>query len=158
EKLGRGEDALEVWESIEARAPKFRNAAERVTALRTKLEAAEAAKNTPVPTPAPAPTESRYEIQEELGRGAMGVVFKARNKHLGRTAAWKRLTETLRGPPTAVSFFEREARAAAALNHPNIVVVYDAGSESGQYFITMEYLQGTTLESILKARGAMAAP
>jgi serine/threonine-protein kinase len=95
---------------------------------------------------------------EELGRGAMGVVFKARDKHLGRIVALKRLTENLRGHPTAVAFFEREARAAAALNHPNIVTVYDAGSDSGQYFITMEFLQGTTLDSILKARGAMPAP
>ena len=86
----------------------------------------------------------------------MGVVYKARDKHLGRVVALKRLTENLRGHPTAIAFFEREARAAAALNHPNIVMVYDAGSENGHYFITMEYLQGTTLEQILRARGAMS--
>ncbi|HTO07638.1 MAG TPA: protein kinase, partial [Myxococcota bacterium] len=162
ERLGREDDALEAWETIEARAPKFRAAAERAAALRARREAA--ASPAPTPTPAasaPAPTppaDSRYEILEELGRGAMGVVFKARDKHLGRTVALKRLTESLRGHPTAVAFFEREARAAAALNHPNIVTVYDAGNESGQYFITMEFLQGTTLDTILRARGAMAAP
>jgi serine/threonine protein kinase len=71
--------------------------------------------------------------------------------------ALKRLTDNLRGHPTAIAYFEREARSAAVLSHPNIVVVYDAGQENGQYFITMEYLQGTTLEQILKQRGAMSA-
>src|SRR5262249_23791903 len=84
--------------------------------------------------------------------------FKARDKHLGRVVALKRLTESLRGHPTAVTFFEREARAAAALNHPNIVTVYDAGNEAGQYFITMEFLQGKTLDTVLRARGATPAP
>ena len=150
EKLSRFDDAIEAWEVIEARDPSFRNAAERVAELR--------AKQAPAAAPADAQAESRYEILEELGRGAMGVVYKARDKHLGRIVALKRLTENLRGHPTAIAFFEREARAAAALNHPNIVTVYDAGSESGHYFITMEFLQGTTLDSILRARGAMAAP
>ena len=153
EKLERFDEALEAWEAIEARAPKFRNAAERAAALRTKLQPQ------PEPAaPAAAAVESRYEILEELGRGAMGVVYKARDKHLGRIVALKRLTENLRGHPTAIAFFEREARAAAALNHSNIVTVYDAGNEAGHYFITMEFLQGTTLDTILRARGAMAAP
>jgi tetratricopeptide (TPR) repeat protein len=155
EKLGRFDDALAAWEAIEARAPKFRDAAERAAALRAKRQ--------PAPSAAAAeqavdPVESRYEIQEELGRGAMGVVYKARDKHLGRIVALKRLTESLRGHPTAIAFFEREARAAAALNHANIVTVYDAGTEAGHYFITMEFLQGTTLDTILRARGAMAPP
>jgi serine/threonine-protein kinase len=157
EKLGRFDEALEVWEAIDARAPKFHDAAERAAALRAKKQAAP---EPAAPTGAAAadPVESRYEIQEELGRGAMGVVYKARDKHLGRIVALKRLTENLRGHPTAIAFFEREARAAAALNHPNIVTVYDAGNEAGHYFITMEFLQGTTLDTILRARGAMAAP
>jgi tetratricopeptide (TPR) repeat protein len=166
ERMGRDDEALAAWETIETRAPKFRDSADRAAALRAKREAATPAPQAPatVPTPPPAapataaPGDSRYEILEELGRGAMGVVFKARDKHLGRVVALKRLTESLRGHPTAVAFFEREARAAAALNHPNIVTVYDAGNEAGQYFITMELLQGTTLDTILRARGAMAAP
>jgi tetratricopeptide (TPR) repeat protein len=155
EKLGRFDEALAAWEAIEARAPKFRDAAERAAALRAKQQPAPEAA---AATPAADPVESRYEIQEELGRGAMGVVYKARDKHLGRIVALKRLTENLRGHPTAIAFFEREARAAAALNHSNIVTVYDAGNEAGHYFITMEFLQGTTLDTILRARGAMAAP
>jgi len=154
EKLGRGEQALALWESIEARDPSFQDASARVAVLRGKHRAGE-----PEPAaesePAPEAEESRYEILEELGRGAMGVVYKARDKRLGRTVALKRLTDNLRGHPTAIAYFEREARSAAVLSHPNIVVVYDAGQENGHYFITMEHLQGTTLEQILKARGAM---
>ena len=71
--------------------------------------------------------EFRYEILEELGRGGMGIVFKARDRRLGRIVALKRLPDNLRNHPKAVELFLREARSAAALNHPNIVTVYDAG-------------------------------
>ncbi len=156
ETLGRGPEALLVWESIEARDAAFQDASARVAALRAKHRPP-AAPAASAPAGASDAAESRYEILEELGRGAMGVVYKARDTRLGRTVALKRLTDNLRGHPTAIAFFEREARSAAALSHPNIVVVYDAGQENGHYFITMEHLQGTTLEQILKQRGAMAA-
>ncbi len=160
EKLGRGEEALVIWEAIEARDASFPSAASRASELRATHRAPEPepASATPVRASTPESQESRYEILEELGRGAMGVVYKARDTRLGRTVALKRLTDSLRGHTTAIAYFEREARSAAALSHPNIVVVYDAGQENGQYFITMEHLQGTTLEQILKARGAMSAP
>jgi len=88
----------------------------------------------------------------------MGVVFKARDRHLGRIVALKRLTDNLQQHPTAVQYFEREARSAAALNHTNIVTVYDAGKENGSYFISMEFLEGSPLDVILEKRGALAAP
>jgi serine/threonine protein kinase len=164
EKLGRGAEALDVWESIEARKPGFPRAAERIAELRglhrggTQAATVAAVGPAPAAPAAPAPpAESRYEILEELGRGAMGVVYKARDKRLGRTVALKRLTDNLRSHPTAIAYFEREARSAAMLSHPNVVIVYDAGQEDGHYFITMEYLQGTTLEQILKTRGPMNA-
>jgi serine/threonine protein kinase len=154
ETLGRGPEALAIWESIEARDAAFQDASARVAALRAKHRPQpEAAPN----APAADANASRYEILEELGRGAMGVVYKARDTRLGRIVALKRLTDNLRGHPTAIAFFEREARSAAVLSHPNIVVVYDAGQENGHYFITMEHLQGTTLEQILKTRGPMSA-
>ncbi|MEX2208260.1 MAG: protein kinase [Myxococcota bacterium] len=156
ETLGRGVDALTVWESIESRDAAFQDASARVAGLRAKHRP-QPAPAASAPASAPAAGESRYEILEELGRGAMGVVYKARDTRLGRVVALKRLTDNLRGHPTAIAFFEREARSAAALSHPNIVVVYDAGQENGHYFITMEHLQGTTLEQILKQRGAMSA-
>ncbi len=156
ESLGRGEDALRVWESIEARDPGFHDATERVATLRGTHRAEPVAASTST-APGDGAAESRYELLEELGRGAMGVVFKARDQRLGRIVALKRLTDSLRGHPTAIAYFEREARSAAVLTHPNIVVVYDAGQENGEYFITMEYLEGRTLEQILRKRGPMSA-
>jgi serine/threonine-protein kinase len=97
----------------------------------------------------------RYDILEELGRGGMGVVFKARDRRLGRVVALKRLTENLREHPKAVEMFLREARAAAALNHPNIVTLYDAGQEGDTFYLTMECLEGSPLQSILKRRGKL---
>ena len=70
----------------------------------------------------------RYEILEEVGRGGMGIVFKARDRRLGRVVALKKLPDNVRNHPKAVELFLREARASAALNHPNIVTIHDAGS------------------------------
>ena len=97
-------------------------------------------------------SEFRYEILEEIGRGGMGIVFKARDRRLGRVVALKRLPDNLRNHPKAVELFLREARAAAALNHPNIVTLFDAGQEGETYYITMEMLEGHSLQSILKKR------
>jgi tetratricopeptide (TPR) repeat protein len=99
----------------------------------------------------------RYDILEELGRGGMGVVFKARDRRLGRVVALKRLTENLCAHPKAVEMFLREARAAAALNHPNIVTLYDAGQEGDTFYLTMECLEGSPLQSILKRLGKLTA-
>ena len=101
--------------------------------------------------------ESRYELLQEIGRGGMGVVYKARDKRLGRVVALKRLPDNLREHPTAVELFEREARAAAALNHRNIVTIFDAGQENGTYFISMELLEGRALNDILTRRGKLSA-
>src|SRR5258708_39999759 len=84
----------------------------------------------------------RYEILGELGRGAMGVVYRATDPVIGRTVAVKtiRLSEEGTGlsRPELLSRLQTEARAAGLLAHPNIVVVYDAGEENGLYYITME--------------------
>jgi serine/threonine-protein kinase len=85
----------------------------------------------------------------------MGVVFKARDRRLGRIVALKQLPDNLRNHPTAVKLFLREARAAAALNHINIVTLYDADQWEGNYFITMEHLDGFPLNTILKKRGRL---
>jgi serine/threonine protein kinase len=88
----------------------------------------------------------------------MGVVFKARDRRLGREVALKRLPDELRHNRTAVELFLREAQAAAALNHRNIVTVYDAGEEDGVYFISMELLEGQPLNAILERRGHLSVP
>jgi serine/threonine protein kinase len=100
---------------------------------------------------------SRYDILEELGRGGMGVVFKARDRRLGRVVALKRLTENLRHHPKAVELFLREARSAAALNHPNIVTLFDAGQEGDTFYLTMELLEGAPLQKILDRQGRLGA-
>jgi serine/threonine-protein kinase len=93
---------------------------------------------------------SRYEIVEQIGSGGMGVVFRARDRRLGREVALKRLAESVKDHPLAVDLFRREARAAAALNHPNIVTLFDADEEDGRFFITMELLDGETLSALLR--------
>jgi serine/threonine protein kinase len=87
----------------------------------------------------------------------MGVVYKARDKRLGRIVALKRLPENLKHHPQAVALFEREARAAAALNHRNIVTLFDAGQEDGSYFLSMELLEGRPLHAILARAGRLRA-
>jgi serine/threonine protein kinase len=85
----------------------------------------------------------------------MGVVSRARDRRLGRVVALKRLPDNLRKHPKAAQLFLREARSAAALNHPNIVTIYDAGQEDGTLYITMELLEGTPLHEILRSRGRL---
>jgi eukaryotic-like serine/threonine-protein kinase len=104
----------------------------------------------------------RYEFIDELGRGAMGVVYKAMDPVIGRTVAVKtiRLSEQGTGlsRPELLTRFQTEARAAGLLTHPNIVVVYDAGEEDGLYFITMELVEGKSLQSLLDGGQAFPLP
>ncbi len=98
----------------------------------------------------------RYQIVGELGRGGMGIVYKAKDTVLDRMVAYKVLPDALKENPQALKNFLREAKAAAKLNHPGIVTVYDAGEQDGRYFIAMEYVDGTTLKEILRRRGVIS--
>ena len=104
----------------------------------------------------------RYEIVGELGRGAMGVVYKAVDPVIGRTVAVKaiRLSEEGTGlsRPELLTRFQTEARAAGLLTHPNIVVVFDAGEEDGLYYITMELVEGKSLQTLLDGGHAFPLP
>ncbi|GDY13557.1 hypothetical protein LBMAG53_24350 [Planctomycetota bacterium] len=98
---------------------------------------------------------SKYEIHEKIGEGGMGIVYKATQRSMARTVALKILAPKYASRPKFVEQFIKEARAAGALNHPNIIQVHDVGSENGIHYFSMEFVEGATCMQLLKQAGAL---
>ena len=100
----------------------------------------------------------RYQIIRSIGEGGMANVYLAYDTILDRNVAVKILRGDLADDEKFVRKFQREAISASSLSHPNIVEVYDVGEDDGKYFIVMEYVDGRTLKSLIKKRGALTLP
>lgn len=112
----------------------------------------------PMPQPAPPNRLGPYEIKEKIGGGAMGIVYHARHVHLQTDFAVKVLKVARAEASRTVERFKREMRALGKMDHPNVVRATDAGEIDGQYFITMEYLEGTDLSKLVKRHETLPVP
>ncbi len=154
-------EAADIYEKILAFDYHYSDVAKRLTRAREQLKHSPQAtsKSEPVHSPtlsAASEPKARYKIVGELGRGGMGIVYKAEDTVLDRIVAYKVLPDSLRENELALKNFLREAKSAARLNHPNIVTVYDAGEQDGEFYIAMEYVDGTTIKEILRLKGAIS--
>jgi len=162
ELSGEAREAVDIYEKILAFDYHFADVEKRLATARAKaalLPTSESlgTQGTGERALTPSNQPARYQVVGELGRGGMGIVYKANDTVLDRVVAFKVLPDALKENPQALKNFLREAKSAAQLNHPNIVTVYDAGEQDGRYYIAMEYVDGTTLKEILRRRNVIAA-
>jgi serine/threonine-protein kinase len=164
---GNIKDADQLYEQILSFDYNFKDVQQRLDAVREKIKEEESKEKelreksdgtgtAQTPPMTRTAEQGRYKIVGKLGRGGMGIVYKAIDTVLDRTVAFKVLPSGLRENPQALKSFLREAKSAAKLNHPGIVTVYDAGEQDGVFFIAMEHVDGNTLKDIVKHRGKIS--
>lgn len=165
-ELAKSRDVLLKIRSVDV---EFRDVSQRLSNIQTRISIAptdQAAPATPQP-PADSPhtavmemVESslgrRYHLQRELGRGGMGTVYQAHDTQLDRTVALKFMGSLVDGSEEFRARFKREAQAAARVNHPNIVSIYDIGSDEGKAFIAMEFVEGPNLAKYIAQKGKLS--
>jgi len=153
------QEAVDLYEKILSFDYHYEDVEKRLESVRSKVEqnrSSELLATTQDAVGPPSGRPGRYRIEGELGRGGMGIVYKAHDTVLDRPVALKVLPDALKDNSEALKNFLREAKSAAKLNHPNIVTVYDAGEQDGRYYIAMEYVDGTTLKEIVRRRGVIS--
>jgi tetratricopeptide (TPR) repeat protein len=147
ERIGDAAGAVEALESISSVDTGYADVEARLERLSERVNA--------VTSPSLVPNANdRYELRDEIGRGGMGIVYLASDRELERAVAIKFLPSELAENPQAVKMFRAEARAAAAMNHPNIVHIYDVAVVNDQPCIVMEYVQGRTVREVMRIRGS----
>ncbi len=151
ERTGEVEEAIKVFDRVLVVDYYYKDAQTKAEKLRQASASKRAGGGLPNMGGGGGP--KRYEVLDEIARGGMGVVYRARDTVLNRVVAYKILSENLKTNPTAVKYFLREAKAAASMSHPNIVTVYDAGEQEGEYYMAMELVQGETLKSLITRSG-----
>lgn len=152
---GSWAEAQKCFEAVEEASPGYRDAAQRageISKWRSALGARVTVRGGGEVNPGAPP---RYRIKGELGRGGMAVVYRAEDQVLGRDVALKFLAESALGHSELREMFQREARAVAQLNHPNIVTIHDVGELDGRAFIAMEFIEGETLDAMLARTGKL---
>lgn len=145
--------AREVYKAIFAADISYRDVKGKLEALVAEPSDPMSAERTAIINTLSESAKARYELIQELGRGAMGIVYKARDNELEEMVALKILPDTLGNNPEALRRFKQEARNARRLSHPNIVRIHDIGEELGRKYISMEFVDGTDLKArILETR------
>lgn len=156
--LARGEwgEAMRAFDAVEDASPGYRDAEKRSIEIR-RWQSALGENRSVVSRPAdtPAGSSGRYVLKGILGRGGMAVVYRATDEVLGREVALKFLTEQMSARADIREMFVREARSVAQLNHPNIVTIYDYGELNGRSFIAMEYVDGITVDQLIREHGQL---
>jgi tetratricopeptide (TPR) repeat protein len=154
---GRWAEALRAFDAVEEASPGYRDAGKRADHIRSWQDAVGPRMTLAAPAgTAGAAGPTRFRVLGELGRGGMAVVYRAYDEVLGRDVALKFLAEELTVHKEAREMFQREARSAAQLNHPNIVTIYDYGVLEGKAYIAMEYLDGVSVQQLIEQRGRLS--